>query len=69
VERIAEARGEAKGGATVLLKQLTRVCGSVPEELEQRVRRLSIDRLEALGEAILDFRTLKDVQAWFDAHE
>jgi hypothetical protein len=73
VERIAEARGEARGkvegGATVLLKLLARVCGPVPEELEQRVRRLPIERLEALGEALLDFRSLQDVQAWLDAHE
>jgi hypothetical protein len=53
----------------VLLKLLARVCGPVPEELEQRVRRLPIERLEALGEALLDFRCLQDVQAWLDAHE
>jgi hypothetical protein len=58
-----------EGGATVLLKLLARVCGPVPEEIEQRVRRLPIERLEALGEALLDFRSLPDVQAWLDAHE
>jgi hypothetical protein len=56
-----------EGGATVLLKLLARVCGPVPEELEQRVRRLPIERLEALGEARLDFRSVQEVQAWLDA--
>lgn len=72
VERIAEARGEArgeaKGGAAVLLKQLKRICDTVPEELEQRIRHLPFERLEAMGEAIFDFHALKDVQAWLDAH-
>jgi hypothetical protein len=72
MEQIAEARGEAKGeakgGANVLLKQLRRVCGSVSEDLEQRVRRLSVDGVEALGEALLDFRSAQDAEAWLDTH-
>lgn len=51
VERIAEERGEAqgevKGGASVLLKQLTKLCGPVAGNLEERVRRLPLPELEA----------------------
>ena len=36
VERIAEERGEVKGGASVLLKQLVKLCGPLPENVEQR---------------------------------
>ena len=68
VERIAEARGEAKGWVAVVLKQLTRVCGPLPAEVEQRIRQLPIERLEALAEALLDFRSLQDAQSWLDAH-
>ena len=69
VERIAEARGEAKGGAAVALRPLTRVCGSLPAEVEQRIRQLPLERLEALAEALLEFRCLQDAQAWLDAHD
>ncbi len=72
VERIAEARGEArgktKGGAAVLLGQLTRTCGAIPEDLEQRLYRLPLERLAELGEALFDFRSLDDLRAWLDAH-
>ncbi len=73
VERIAEARGEArgqtKGGAAVFLGQLTRTCGAMPVDLEQRLYRLSLERLAELGEALLDFRSLDDLRGWLDAHE
>jgi hypothetical protein len=69
VERIAEARGEAKGGAAVLLGPLNRVCGPLPDDLEQRLYRLPLERLKQLGEALLDFRSVPDLQAWLDAIE
>jgi len=85
VERIAEergeergeARGEARGRATgrvegssaVLRKQLARVCGPLPVDIEQRIQHLSIGRLELLAEALLDFRSLQDLRVWLDAHD
>ncbi len=69
VERIAEARGEVKGGANVVLTLLASICGPLPAEVEGRVRQLPIERLEALAKALLDFRSLQDVQNWLDAHE
>lgn len=65
MERIAETRG----GANVLLEAIANLGDSLPEDLEQRVRRLPIERLEALGEALFDFRSLEDVEGWLDAHE
>lgn len=81
VERIAEERGEARGEArgratgrvegssAVLRKQLARVCGSLPVDIEQRIQQLSIGRLELLAEALLDFRSAEDFRVWFDAHD
>ena len=65
VERLAKA----EGGATVLLKQLTKVCGPLPEGAQQRIHRLSIEQLAELGEALLDFRSLQDLESWFAANE
>jgi hypothetical protein len=59
VERIAEARGErrgqTKGGAAVFLGQLARICGPVPEDVEQRLYRLPLETLAELGEAPVGF--------------
>ncbi len=69
VERIAEARGEAKGSVNILLKQLARVCGPLPAEIEQRVRQLPVERLETLAEAVFDIRSLEDARVWLETHE
>lgn len=69
VERIAEARGEAKGRLNTLLKQLARPCGPLPPEIEQRVRQLPLEQLEALTEAVFDIRSLEDVRTWLDSRE
>jgi hypothetical protein len=69
VERIAEARGQTQGGGNVLLKLLRKLYGPVPEGVEDRVRKLPLERLEALGEAVLGFRSLQDLEAWLNASE
>jgi hypothetical protein len=68
VERLAKAEGIAEGGAMVLLKPLAKLCGPLPEEVQQRIHRLPFEQLSALGEALLDFRSLADLQAWLDAN-
>jgi hypothetical protein len=68
VERIAEARGEAKGRVNILLKVLARACGPLPVEIEQRVRQLSVERLEALAEAVFDIHSLDDARVWLESH-
>ena len=60
VERIAEARG----GASLLLRQLAKVCGRLPEDITNRIRSLPFQQIEALSEALLDFRSLADLQNW-----
>ncbi len=63
VERIAKA----EGGATVLLKHLSKRWGRLPEEVQQQIQRLRIEELADLGEAMLDFRSLQDLQTWLAA--
>ena len=68
VERIAEARGEARGQVRLVLSLLGEVCGGVPQEYEDRVRKLPSEQLEQLAKALLRFRSLADLQNWFDQH-
>ena len=60
--------GRVEGGATVLLKQLTKRWGSLSEELQQQIRRLPLDQLAGLGEALLDFDSVQDLEAWLEAN-
>ncbi|PSB04644.1 Rpn family recombination-promoting nuclease/putative transposase [Merismopedia glauca] len=62
----AEGRTEGRTveGQILVLKLLTRKFGSLSPELQVRVTALSIDRLEALGEALLDFQTVADLESW-----
>jgi hypothetical protein len=53
----------------VLLETLSRVCGSLPDDVEQRVRRLPVERMKQLGRALFDFDSLHDLLAWLGAHE
>ncbi len=52
---------------SLILKQLTRRVGTLtPEQLEQ-VQALSLDQLENLGEALLDFSAAADLEHWLAA--
>jgi len=68
-EARGEARGKARGGASVLLRLLAKVCGPLPEDVADRIRSLPFQQIEALGEALLDFRSLADLQNWLELNE
>ena len=72
VERLAKAEGIAEGiaegGAKVLRNQLAKLCGPLPEEVQQRIHRLPFEQLSALSEALLDFHSLADLHAWLGAN-
>jgi predicted transposase YdaD len=69
----AEERGEVKGrqdeGQALILRQLNRRVGNVPEEVELKVKALSLTQLEELGEALLDFARMGDLIGWLDTHQ
>jgi predicted transposase YdaD len=58
--------GRTTEGRSLVLKQLARKLGSLSPELTARVSCLSLDQLEALSEALLDFDNLEDLQTWLD---
>jgi predicted transposase/invertase (TIGR01784 family) len=58
--------GRTTEGRSLVLKQLARKLGSLSPELTARVSCLSLDRLEALSEALLDFGKVGDLQIWLD---
>jgi predicted transposase/invertase (TIGR01784 family) len=56
--------GRQEEAANLVIRQLIRRCGSLPSDLELRVRSLLVDRLELLGEALLDFSEIRDLENW-----
>lgn len=50
----------------LVLRQLNRRVGTLEPPLEQRVRELPLERLEALGEDLLDFSDMSDLVNWLE---
>jgi len=48
----------------LILRLLTRRCGNLAIAKQEEVRSLPIDVLESLGEALLDFRGVDDLEVW-----
>ena len=42
--------------------------GSLERQLETRIGELSVEQLERLAEALLDFTTLSDLTDWLESH-
>lgn len=60
----AMADGEVMGEARLVLRQLNRQVGSLPPQISERVRQLTVQQLEDLGEALLEFTGLADLEEW-----
>ncbi|MEH2236153.1 Rpn family recombination-promoting nuclease/putative transposase [Nostoc sp.] len=63
-EQIGEQRGEQRE-RSLILRQLTRRIGELPQEVLKRIETLSLEQLENLGEALLDFQAIADLEVWF----
>jgi predicted transposase YdaD len=61
-------QGIEQGERSLILRQLTRRVGPVPDRLTATIQSLSLTQLDALGEALLDFTGLADVEVWLQRH-
>lgn len=69
-ERETERRGLERGlqrERSLVLRLLQRKLGELSPVLQERVQQLSIEQLESLGEALLDFSSQQDLQSWLEA--
>ena len=48
----------------LVLRLIRRKLGQITPELEIQIKALDIDKVESLGEALLDFSTVDDLKAW-----
>jgi predicted transposase/invertase (TIGR01784 family) len=56
--------GRQEEGVALILRQLQRRCGTLGSSVTERVTRLSLSQLEILGEALLEFRGVADLEQW-----
>ena len=60
----AKAEGELIGEARMILRQLNHRLGLVPDRVLTQIQQLTVPQLEDLGEALLDFTSLVDLEGW-----
>ncbi|MEH1866664.1 MAG: Rpn family recombination-promoting nuclease/putative transposase [Nostoc sp.] len=59
-------KGSKQGEERLILRQLNRRFGEIDSSNIERVRVLSVEQLETLGEALLDFSSVEDLIVWLD---
>jgi hypothetical protein len=60
--------GRQEGEKNLILRLLHRRIGEIDSLLIERITGLSIELLENLGEALLDFSSVADLEAWLTQH-
>jgi predicted transposase YdaD len=61
--------GRQAEGTAVVLKQLQRKLGDLPDAIQAQIMALSIEQLELLAEELLDFSKLENLTAWLATHQ
>jgi len=68
-ERIGYERGIAEGEQNIVIRLLQKRVGSLPEEIRKKIQTLSLNQLESLGEALLDFTAIEDLFNWLESYQ
>ncbi|NEP43052.1 MAG: DUF4351 domain-containing protein [Okeania sp. SIO2H7] len=66
IGKITKARddGRVLEAIAFFMRQLKKRFGEVPTEISNQIEELSLEDLESLGEAFLDFNGLEDLSVW-----
>lgn len=64
IRESGKAQGRREEAVSLILRLLNRRLGEISSTLGQQIRELSLEQLETLGEALLDFTSLTDLTTW-----
>ncbi|OUC16218.1 MAG: hypothetical protein B0A82_02895, partial [Alkalinema sp. CACIAM 70d] len=64
--QIEEAQRSLERERSLILRLLSRKVGSIDDLILDRINALSIEHLESLGEALLDFESIDDLTNWLN---
>ena len=57
-------KGRFEGEVELVLRQLSRRLGSLPMHQKKVIRKLDLEKIEALGESLLEFNSRADLVRW-----
>ena len=66
--REAKEQGREQEAVSLVMRQLNRRLGIISQDLLSQVQLLSLSQIETLGEDLLDFTTVNDLQQWLQSH-
>ncbi|TAF01380.1 MAG: DUF4351 domain-containing protein, partial [Oscillatoriales cyanobacterium] len=61
--------GRKDEALSLLTRLLTRRIGPIAPEIQEQIQTLSVEELEDLGEALLDFSEASDLNNWLNEHQ
>jgi hypothetical protein len=64
IERMGEARGEAKGKVDLIGLQLANRVGGIPAETTEKIKKLPIELLDQLALDLMSFTSIVDLTNW-----
>ena len=56
--------GRDLDGAALMKRELTRLCGGLPDDADEEIGRLAPHLSQIFGEALGDFQSLEAMQSW-----
>ncbi len=59
-----KVEGRVEGEAELILRQLARRCGALSTQQKSRIMTLPKEKLDALGDSLLDFTNMADLDTW-----
>lgn len=64
IDQDIQEKGRQSEAVSLILQLLNRRLGEISSTLSQQIQELSLEQLETLGEALLDFTSLTDLTTW-----
>ena len=61
-------KGLQEGEANLVIRQLRRRLGELPESQCSQIKSFPVSQLESLGEALLDFQGIDDLDDWLQKY-
>ena len=65
---VAREQATKTAQISLILRQMVKRLGTIEPKTENRIRQLSIQELENLGDAVLDFKNMSDLTTWLQTY-
>ncbi|MFM6157970.1 MAG: DUF4351 domain-containing protein, partial [Sphaerospermopsis kisseleviana] len=66
---LGKIEGKNEEGILLVIKQLIKRFKSINPEVTQKIQQLSLEKIEELAEALLDFNQYQDLENWLQQNQ